>query len=595
MRRVSWTLLLAVLLGLLFFSYLFGRPGGVRLGSEASYLMAAESLAFDGDLIFTRADFDRHLLTWLGEPPALTLRSASGGHRITYGVSPAYSLWLAPFVRQWPRQGFAMANCLLLLLVGVGVAVLWQRRRGSTAPALLALCLFLSLLFSSPFVADGGLFLALAALLAFTLLASPGDGRRVDAAALAAGALLALPCVHLFSYGLLVPAAVWMVGGRRRWSLLLAFSAMTVLLVAIPWLASGGLASNGLGDLRQGAQVATFTPATGFPLVDFGADEWRLRLHALAERQTAREVSPVATGGAVYGYAMVDRWLGRHLGILPWFPLVVPLWVAACWLPRRRPLALATLAWSVLLVWQNPFDLELGGPLWAAGRFLPLYAALVASLAYTPAVDSELRGGRWRRSRGDWRAWALRVVWGLAVGVGLWTLPAVWSSPWRAPMALTGTSEASLGALDQGFELPWRRHLPQETTQRRLMHGGTTFGGLVWWSLDGHGWAERQSRRLVIPSDGPSLWLVGSPEPLPEIDAESLLTASGLGVLPTDGASMQLVLQPISGPAGARRHAVGWTHGPSWLYRLQATVSVQVEGSRPPPGHLILHPLIPHP
>lgn len=584
LRRASWTSLLAVLVGLLFFSYLFERPGGARLGNEASYLMTAESLAFDGDLTYTRADFDRHLLSWLGEPPALSLRSTSAGRHITYGVSPAYSLWLAPFVRLWPRQGLALANCLLLLLVGAGVAALWQRSRGGTAPALLGLGLFLSLLFCSPFVADGGLFLALATLLGFSLLAGQAYGggdpasrrRRFDKGALAAGALLALPCADDLGYLVLPLAALWMVTGNRRPPLLLAFGLTMAVLASIPWLASGGLVGGEPSAVGAETQLATFTPATGFPLVDFGGDEWSLRLkaHGAVSQAAASDV-----GGATYAYAMVDRMLGRHLGILPWFPLAVPLFLAAVYLRRRRPVALAVLAWCGLSVWQDPFDLEQGGALWAAGRFLPLYAALLATLGDAAGPGRNGRGWRW---------WG--VPWGLAVALALWTLPTVWASPWRAPLFLTGNLGESDGAFARPLELPWRQHLPQETTQRRLMRRGTDFAGVRWCSLDGRGWTERQSRRLVFPSDGPSHWLVASSVPLSAVDGPGLLAASGLA-LPSvaNGPVMELELQPMSGTFGPRRHAVWWTHGSLWLYRLQATVRTSMPASTPPRRYLMLH------
>ena len=570
-RRGSWSCLLAVLVGLCFFSPFFERPDGLRLEGEASHLMAAESLAFDGDLHYTRADFDRHLLTWLGEPPDLSLRSNSGGRHITYAVSPAYALWLAPFVRGWPRHGFAIANCLLLLWVTVAVAIRWQERRGATGPFVLGLCLFASLIFASPFVADGGLFAALASLLAFTWIARPArrDGR--DLAPWAAGGLLALACGHFALNVVLLLAALFLVTGRRRRPLLAGFALSMALLLAIPWLAGGGF----------GTQVARFSPATGFPGVDFSADQWPTRTDA-AVTATA---SPQTTEGSLIGYALVDRLLGRHLGILPWFPLAVPLFLGAVGDPTRRPLAWATVFWLALLVLWYPSDVEAGGALWPAGRALPLYAALVAGLGLSTTRSSATESSANRGGRGLW------PVWILAVAMALWTLPVVWSSPWRAPLALTVRPSLAKEGLTAGFMAPWRQLLPYETSQRRLLEDdGASFGGLRWISLDGRGWTERQRRHLVLPTDGPSCWLVASPEPLSTVDGDALLAASDLVVQAPDHGSVRLIWSPLPGLSGPRHHALWWTAERRWLYRLRATVDVHVEGSERPPRHLILRP-----
>lgn len=578
-QRLSWTSLLAVTVGLLFFSPFFQRPGGQRLAGEATRLMAAESLAFDGDLAYSRRDFDRHLLAWLEEPAALDLVSADGGKSITFGVSAAYSLWLAPFLKVWPLRGFAVANCCLFLLVAAACGALWQRLRGPSGPLLLGLCLFTSVVFCAPFVADGGLFGALATVAAFSLLGAPRGDRRLDLGALAAGALLALPASDLALHGLLVPAALVMVGHRRR--LLLAVSFITVwgVLAFIPWCSGGGL-SGGLGD----APTVTFEAAQGFPLVDFTADEWPEQ----AANRESGTFSTVAMGSdpgsrhpGLVAHALVDRLIGRRLGVVLFFPLLIPLLLAAVLGPWRRPLAWSVAAWCLLAAYVHPFDLEMGGSLWAGGRFLPVYGALVGAMARPIRREGQRRG--------------LTAAWVVALLLAGVVMPSLWRSPWRAPVTWTQDAHGATGP--QGAL--WWDVLPFETTQARLTAGDRgALGDLTWIGLDGRGWIEGRWPRLVVPADGTSEWLVASPRPL---DLESLdgapssagLDLLGLAVEPYGaGATVDLGISPAPGIGNSRRHRLLWTPGPQWLYRVRLTAGAP-SGGAPSSSYLMLRPAAP--
>lgn len=583
-RRLSWTSLLAVLVGLLFFSLLFQRPVGQQLPGEATRLMAAESLAFDGDLLYSRRDFDRHVLTWLDEPSELTLASSSGGRHITYGVSPAYSVWLAPFLRGWPRHGFAIANCLLLLLIGVACAALWQRSRGALGPFHLGICLFASLLFCTPFLADGGLLAALATLLAFSLISrshvSPEMiGRRFDGSGVLAGVLLALPASDLWLHGVLLVAAIFMVEGRQRWFMTGAFLAGLGLLAIIPWWAGGGFEGLSL-DSGDSYQTMTFEPASGFPLVDFEAEEWAQRVEKLEQRTIAEP--EVSAGLRLGGNALLDRLLGRRLGLVTFFPLIIPLFVAACWIRRRRPLAMAVVMWLVALVWLHPFDVEVGGALWAGGRCLPIYAALVGCLGRPTTVPL---GGRW-----------LIAAWGIGLALATWTLPEVWRSPWRAPLALAAETQGSGEELERSRFLR-SGMLPFESTQARRLRGDrVAVEGITWINLDGQGWMENHQTRLVLPIGRASSWMLVSAEPL-DIERLSsepsgeLLKAMGLRIEePMPARQVDIEWRLAASVWGHRRHDVGWTSGPQWLYRLQAVPRVAMEDSEDPPLYLVLQP-----
>ena len=131
-RGLAWGLAWGVL-GLLLAATLLGAatldrrdwPGLV--GDEAAYLMQAESLAFDLDLVYSRADFDRFAARWRRPPEGLILQSGDRGETLTYGKPALYSAWLAPFVRASPGRGPAIANDSDLLkpdLTAPGVSVL---------------------------------------------------------------------------------------------------------------------------------------------------------------------------------------------------------------------------------------------------------------------------------------------------------------------------------------------------------------------------------------------------------------------------------------------------------------------------------------
>ena len=80
--RILWILLALLALGVLSFDRL-SWPSVI--GDEATYLMAAESLAWDGDLRYQRQDFDRFVEHWGVEPEGLILQSGDGGVHITFG------------------------------------------------------------------------------------------------------------------------------------------------------------------------------------------------------------------------------------------------------------------------------------------------------------------------------------------------------------------------------------------------------------------------------------------------------------------------------------------------------------------------------
>ena len=178
-RSLAW-LPLGVLFGWLWFSVAtFDREDRpYLLGDEATYLMQAQSLAWDFDLEYTPADHKRFALSW-GAQPDLILHSSDHGETVTYGKPSFYPLYLAPFVRLSPLFGAVVANSLLFSVASLLSAFALRRRFPVISPLLVAFFVFGSVAFAHVFWAHPDLFLmSLTALaLAASFLREEGEGR----------------------------------------------------------------------------------------------------------------------------------------------------------------------------------------------------------------------------------------------------------------------------------------------------------------------------------------------------------------------------------------------------------------------------------
>ncbi len=559
LRRIAWVLLGTLLGATLIGAAFYDRSAwSGRMAGESTYLMQAASLADDFDLTYTRTDFDRMLLADLGNPTDLSLVSSTGGRRISYDRPFPYALYLAPFVKIWPRQGFAIANALLLALAAVAATRTLERRIGAWAPAWVTVLIFASVLFAYVFLATGDLFLFAVTVLAFCLVAGAAEETRQRTRAsarrwLAVGALLAIPAATEPLYAVLFAAAFFApVGedrGAARGALALGFLAALAIQLGVGAWAGGGLHLLGASHFR-------FTPETGFPLVDFTAAEWD---------QTVRRLSALHWDGAArFSWGLDPRlWAwdglyllaGRSIGLLPYFAPLLLLLVgreASGW---RRPLALAAAAWAVGVVILQPFNLYGGEGAVANRLFLPIYGALWL-LASAP-----------RKRRILVLSLAPVIVAAVAAPF-LWRL---WSSPWSEPIdAGEGYRHVTPAA---------RALLPYENSQRWMPGGpASEHNGLMVKFLSENAWAETRRGRLVIDGDKPAELLVGSLLPLDMMrldfgkDAPSKMLIGGGELeesilLPSGGISFRVV------PTGwTPKHPMWWTPRPQWLYRFTVTL-----------------------
>src|ERR1700712_2063375 len=169
-RLGSWAVLGLLLAAMLAGALTFDRrswPGFV--GDEATYLMQAQSLAWDFDVRYSRHDFDRFVAQWGTPPDGLILQSGDGGRTLVYAKPAAYALWIAPFLRLSPTRGAAIANTLLLALAALLAARTLERRLGPVAPLWVAVSIFASVAFAYVFWAHSDLFLMSLAAIALAL------------------------------------------------------------------------------------------------------------------------------------------------------------------------------------------------------------------------------------------------------------------------------------------------------------------------------------------------------------------------------------------------------------------------------------------
>ncbi len=584
-RRWSWLLLAGLLLAL-FTSTM--RSDAVGAGErEITFRMAALSLAWDGDLNYGRADYDRYVRLLGGEPEAVALESSTGGARIGFARPPAYAVLAAPFVRISPRWGPALLNWLLLAVAATGSALVLERRIGPWAPAWIAVFVAGTTVFTLLPLPSPGMFRLAASALAWALVVhvmpmggpserrnaagSPGgegsggegEGRAPGARAFwpasaalrwsLVGFLLTLATVASVDGLSLLPAliaAAWLALAQPRRGAAFLALAVTAVLTAGASFGTSALARGGFGPVER----AVFSPSTGFPAVDFEAEEWRLDPLPAGGVERTRSGPEFRAGGAgpetlLHGVA------GRTVGIVPYG---VPLVAAAFWglfaAGWRRALLLGGLASVAARVVLFPFDLGdesvLTGP-GGVGAVLPMFWFLA---------------GRLR----------LAKIAAVAASSALFLYPL-----WLRPAAAFGPPPLAEGAL--------HRFLAVETGQRpRAGEPADLFAGGVWlrpvagritpfgesgllveggsaeflvaWepaapaSRETNGEVGQPRLRILLEREDTTLEVVGG-----EVEESRFL--------PSGGTSVRLVLD-----APEARHRMWWSNGSVDLFRLGLTL-----------------------
>jgi hypothetical protein len=559
LRFGSWAVLGLLLAATLAGALTFDRrswPGLV--GDEATYLMQAQSLAWDFDVHYSRRDYDRFVAQWGTQPDGLILQSGDGGRTLVYAKPASYALWIAPFLRLSPLRGAAIANVLLLALAAVLTARVLARRLGPAAPLWVAVWIFGSVAFAYVFWAHSDLFLmSLTAIALAIAYGAPRDGEPDETAVrtalrwAAAGLLLGLVLASRPFYGaLLLPAALAVPGRTRRLGIaaLAAGAAIAVLGSGLTHLAEADSWTPYSGE-RQ-----SFDAKTGFPDVDLAPESWQQRTAGRGNRswRPADLVGPRLTA-----WNSLYFLLGRDVGILPYY---LPLLLGLAAFRRgegRGMLLLAALAVAACFLLTRPFNFYGGGGAIANRYFLPIYPAFWFA------------AGRPRSGRA-------MAFWAAAAGL----LAASFLFPlWRHPRAFF------LDA-DNGYRYVTPaavRALPFETTQSHLKpSGGEDFLHNTLWikSLSTRLRPEADGTRLRLGPEGAAELLVGSAHPLPGLRMIVLPPAPpGAPGIEISGAEVrgshprplggEVLLLRLPGPRAV--HKMWWSEdeNPFYLYQLR--------------------------
>ncbi|HWM92489.1 MAG TPA: hypothetical protein VN493_17115 [Thermoanaerobaculia bacterium] len=497
------------------------------VGDEATYLMQAQSLAWDFDLEYTRQDYDRFVALWGRPPDGLILQSADGGSTLVYGKPAAYPLFIAPFVRLSPTRGPAVANALLLAVAAVAAGRALQRRIGEAAPLWIAAWVFGSVSFAYVFWVHSDLFLMCLVAIALALTYG-GSGRWW-----VVGALLTLVLLSRPPYvGLLLAVALAAPPEGRKKA---AIGAAALALIAI----LAGLAIRGTWT-SYGGERRSFYAYTGFPGVDAAAGDWG---EQIAERGThswvKEETLRMGFDARQAGWNLVYFLGGRHVGILPYFLPLVLGFLAFRPGEGRWALVLAVVLAAAVLAWLRPFNFYGGGGAMANRYFLPLYPALWF-LAARP----------------------VRPLRGMLAAVGVTVLAAPFLLPlWSAPRIFPLASEGGYRYVS-GFA---RRWLPYETTLSHLKPSGQEdlVHHRLWVRLLTPSLRPEGARLRLAPGE-PGEILVGSERPLQGLRVR--LPPNGPTTLEVSGAE---VIQSIQRPDGGTtlrlrpelraRHRMWWT------------------------------------
>lgn len=574
----SWAVL-----GLLLTAALVGaatydrRQWPTLVGDEATYLMQAESLAFDLDLTYEKADYDRFVTHWGMTPEGLILQSSDRGQSLTYGKPIFYSLAIAPFVRASPTRGASVANALLLAVAAMLAARTLRQAIGDAAPIWVAAFLFGSVTFAYVTWAHADLFLM--SLTAIGLaLAYAGRQTRPERLRqifedettetlrsyalrwIAVGACLAVVGASRPFYLALFLPALLAVPARRRGTGILAClgGGVAVALLAVLLSAAVHGTFTSYGGERLG-----FYSYTGFPRVDLPGDDWSAQVTKRGNGSwVAREkLLPYDLEPRLTAWNSLYFLLGRNVGVLPYFlPLLLGL---AAYRPEngRWALLLAVALAMAGFFFVRPMNFYGGGAAIANRYFLPVYPALWFLAARATSVVLPLAA----------TACAAPFLW------------ALWTAPRAYPLAPEG-----------GFRYVTplaRRLLPYETTQEQLKPAGQedVIQSGIWIKILTPGVrAEEKGSWLLAPPGTTAELVIGRERPLGKIDltfaagGPSAIEIRGgtLGettLAPAGFVSFEVVLEDPSA-----RHPMWWTEENFNLYVLKIILPAARPGHAEP-------------
>jgi len=121
-KKGAWTALVLVVSAFLGFALFANLPvlhQGFLFADQAVYYAMAQSLAFDGDIQYTKKDLVRYMEDFAAGPNGIFLKRVKkdGGEKLFFAKNFAYPLFAAPFVRIFESNGPLVFHAVLLFLL----------------------------------------------------------------------------------------------------------------------------------------------------------------------------------------------------------------------------------------------------------------------------------------------------------------------------------------------------------------------------------------------------------------------------------------------------------------------------------------------
>jgi hypothetical protein len=527
----AWLVLFASLVAL--------RPSLDRLwGDEGTFVAMTASLIRDGDLLFSEADLERARARQPGPGVTVILQQTTLG--ITYSKPLLYPLLSAPLFALLGESGLVATNALWLALALV-VAWKYLRTLGAPGDAFWTLATFVACSVLPAYLGWKMSDLLQAALALVGLILTVGVLRARDRAfgsplaAITGGMLLGLAVSMRFTAAAVAAAAIVALLICSRWQRALAVG----LAVLISLLSVSALSHQLTGTANPyKAQRSSFNDLTGYPA---GADS-EIALAQFHRRPATQSATwRPELDLRLSAYSTLYFLVGRHTGLLAYFPAALMLLVPILGRPHRAGLALLAGVLAVAgfyLIWMphNYF----GGSTFLGNRyFLGTFPALLIAIPYLPSRRLILI------------TWVLGLV--------------AWSSALHSVVEVRGHEANSQSHAHSGVF----RWLPFESTAQRIDGLQDRFWGRDYirfldpfarpapWSfrLD----ARRPATELLVVTEwsGESLLFVVSPDVSDtELEVRDWRERVILPLSSADGTTGGLVEVPTS-PAW-RRHAFWW-------------------------------------